>query len=57
MGRLARKASIVTAVFKGIGAEIAHELAAEGALVVANYATSQSAADKVAGGITGSGIG
>ena len=37
----AQKVTVVTGASKGIGAEIAGELDAEGALVVVNYATSQ----------------
>jgi 3-oxoacyl-[acyl-carrier protein] reductase len=47
MGRLGNKVALVTGASKGIGAEIARELAAEGAAVVVNYATSRDAANKV----------
>jgi 3-oxoacyl-[acyl-carrier protein] reductase len=47
MGKLENKIAVVTGAAKGIGAEIARELAAEGASVVVNYATSRSGADKV----------
>ncbi len=47
MGKLNGKVAIVTGASKGIGAGIAKELAAEGATVVVNYASSKDAADKV----------
>jgi 3-oxoacyl-[acyl-carrier protein] reductase len=46
-GKLAGKVAVVTGASKGIGAGIAKELAAEGAAVVVNYASSKSDADKV----------
>jgi 3-oxoacyl-[acyl-carrier protein] reductase len=46
-GRLNGKVAVVTGASKGIGAGIAKELAAEGAAVVVNYASSKSDADKV----------
>jgi 3-oxoacyl-[acyl-carrier protein] reductase len=46
-GRLNGKVAVVTGASKGIGAGIAKELAAEGAAVVVNYASSESDADKV----------
>lgn len=46
-GKLNGKVAIVTGASKGIGAEIARELGAEGARVVANYATSKEGADRV----------
>ena len=45
--KLAGKVAIVTGASKGIGAGIAKHLAAEGAAVVVNYASSKAGADKV----------
>ncbi len=51
MSKLAGKVAIVTGASKGIGASIAKHLAAAGASVVVNYATSQKGADAVVGEI------
>jgi 3-oxoacyl-[acyl-carrier protein] reductase len=53
--KLPGKVSIVTGASKGIGAAISKALAAEGASVVVNYASSQDAADQVVAEITASG--
>ncbi len=47
MSRLSGKAAVVTGASKGIGAGIAKALAAEGAAVVVNYASSKEGAEKV----------
>src|SRR4029079_12910895 len=54
-GKLKGKVAVVTGASKGIGAEIARRLAAEGAAVVVNYASSKAGADKVVADITGKG--
>jgi 3-oxoacyl-[acyl-carrier protein] reductase len=55
MSKLAGKVAVVTGASKGIGAGIAKELAAAGAAVVVNYASSKEGADRVVAEITGSG--
>jgi len=55
MSKLANKVAVVTGASKGIGADIAKSLAAEGASVVVNYASSKEGADKVVAAITAQG--
>jgi len=55
MSKLQNKVAVVTGASKGIGASIAKHLAAEGAAVVVNYASSKEGADRVVAEITGKG--
>src|SRR5437879_3878043 len=55
MKNLSGKVAVVTGASKGIGAGIAKGLAAEGAAVVVNYASSKEGANRVVAEIAGKG--
>ena len=53
--KLANQVAVVTGASKGIGAEIAKQLAAAGAAVVVNYSASKAGAEKTVAEITQAG--
>jgi 3-oxoacyl-[acyl-carrier protein] reductase len=55
MSKLTGRVAIVTGASKGIGAQIARELAAAGAAVVVNYAGSRDGAESIVGEIRAAG--
>src|SRR5215471_5879774 len=55
MKKLENKVAVVTGASKGIGAGIARSLAAEGAAVVVNYASSKGDAERVVAEIAAKG--
>ncbi len=55
MARFTDKIAVITGASKGIGAGIAKRLAAEGASVVVNYASSKDGADRLVGDIVQAG--
>src|ERR1700716_4355590 len=55
MNRLSDKTAVVTGASKGIGAGIAKGLAADGAAVVVNYASSKDGAERIVADIKAKG--
>src|SRR4030095_6343724 len=55
MSKLKNQVAVVTGASKGIGAGIAKALAAEGAAIAVNYASSKEGADRVVAEIVGKG--